>query len=68
MTLKPSEMLLYMVGLAYRGEGRDVNTAKSYLLAAFDDIEGANDGVRETTGENTTNHALGVVGRIVFIS
>ena len=42
--------------------------SKAYLLAALDDIKGADGGVGKTTGENSTSHALGVVGCIVIIS
>lgn len=40
----------------------------AYLFAALDNIKGADRGVGETTGEDTTDHALGVVGCVVFIS
>ena len=29
-----------------------------YLLSAFDDIEGANHGMGDTAGEDTTNHTF----------
>ena len=39
----------------------------SYLLSAFNDIKWTNDGMGNTTRENTTNHTLGVVVHIVNV-
>jgi hypothetical protein len=60
ITLKPSAMLLYMVGLAYSRNSYDI-TCSCYLFATLDNIEGADGGMGKTAGEDTTNHALGVV-------
>ena len=69
-------MLLYMPGLAYKRRKRTkladcevaVGGALTYLSAALDDIEGANEGVRDTAGEDTSDHALAVVRHIVDVT
>lgn len=40
----------------------------TYLLSALNDIEGANKGVGDTAGEDTSNHAFLVVSQIVNFS
>lgn len=65
MTLKPSGMLLYMVGLACKHKFR--KSRRLYLLAALDDIEWANGSVGKTAGEDTAGHAFHVVGCVVNV-
>jgi len=64
ITLKPSGMLLYIVGLACKN---GVSSAKDYLLAALDDIKRADGCVGKTAGENTAGHAFHVVGSVVNV-
>lgn len=40
----------------------------TYLLSALNDIEGANEGVGDTAGEDTSNHAFLIVSHIMDFS
>ncbi len=40
----------------------------TYLLAALDNVEGANGGVGDTAGHNASHHALEVVAGVVNVS
>ena len=44
------------------------NGGGSYLLAALDDIEGADGCVSKTAGQHTTAHALEVVRKVVNVA
>ena len=44
-----------------------MNEKSIYLLAALDNIEGADGGVSNTAGKNATNHALAVVACVVNV-
>jgi hypothetical protein len=61
MILKPSAILLYISGLAYKQSLAKREVRATYLFAALDNIKGANEGVRKTAGENTASHRFGVV-------
>ena len=40
----------------------------TYLSTALDNIEGADSHVGETTGENTSDHALSIVASVVYVT
>ena len=40
----------------------------TYLSTALDDIKGANGSVRDSAGKDTSDHALGIVARIVDVT
>ena len=42
--------------------------ASTYLFTALDDIKWANESVRQTAGENASDHALAVVAHIVNVT
>lgn len=66
MTLKPSAMLLYISGLACSKISK--MNEETYLFTALDNIKGADSGVGNTAGEDSTSHTLHVVGGVVIIS
>ena len=41
---------------------------KTYLSTALDDIKWAHSGVGKTAGEDTSNHALGIVGHVMNVT
>ena len=42
--------------------------ADTYLSTALDDIEGAHHGVGDSAGEDSTDHALGIVACIMNVT
>jgi hypothetical protein len=46
----------------------EAGKAQTYLGSALDDIKGADGGVGQTAGEDTADHALGIVGHVMDVT